>query len=113
MAAGDNRSPKIGGPARLVAGFGFLYAFTVAVLLLLLDNFFRGEPNSDAMLLWLLVPLVASFTAWMAVRSGIALLRISIWFGVVATAFCCWIAVFSYGMWFLPLPFLLMGNWWR
>jgi len=92
----------------MVAAVGFLYAFTVTVLLLLLNDFFRGEPNSDAMLLWLLVPLVASFSAWMAVRSGIALLRVWIWFGIVAMTFLCWIAVFSYGLWFLPLPFLLM-----
>ena len=65
----------------MVAAVGFLYAFMVTVLLLLLNDFFRGEPNSDAMLLWLLVPLVASFSAWMAVRSGIALLRAWIWFG--------------------------------
>ncbi len=65
----------MGGPARLVAGLGFLYAFSVTVLLLLLKDFFSGEPNSDAMLLWLLVPLVVSFSTWMAVRSGVGLLR--------------------------------------
>lgn len=106
--AGDERPSLEGGPARLVAGFGFLYAFVATILLLPLKDFFRDDANRDAVLLWLLVPLVASFGTWMAVRSGFAPLRAWIWFGIVASMFFCWIAVFSFGLLFLPVPMLMM-----
>ena len=108
MTAEDETPPEDGGPARLIAGFSFFYAFVVTVILLLLRDFFRDDPNSDAVLLWLLVPVIASFGTWMAVRSGFAPLRGWVWFGIVATMLFCWIAVFSFGLLFLPVPVLMM-----
>jgi hypothetical protein len=97
-----------GGPARLFAGFSFLYALVVTILLLALKNLFRDDPDRDTVLIWLLLPLAASFGTWMSVRSGFAPLRGWIWFGIVATMFFCWIAVFSFGLLFLPVPVLMM-----
>jgi len=108
VTAEDEGPSQEGGPARLFAGFSFLYALLVTVLLLVLRDFFRDEPDRDAVLLWLMVPLVSSFGTWMAVRSGFAPLRAWIWFGIVATMFFCWIAVFSFGLLFLPVPVLMM-----
>jgi hypothetical protein len=108
VTAEDEGPSQEGGPAGVFAGFSFLYAFVVTVLLLVLRDFFSGEPDHDAVLLWLLVPLVSSFGTWMAVRSGFSPLRAWVWFGVVATAFFCWIAAFSFGLLFLPVPLLMM-----
>lgn len=109
MAAKDGEQSREGAPARLFAGSSFAYAFVVAVLVLLVKDFFRDDPDQDAMLLWLLVPLVASFGGWLAVISGQPLLRGWLWFGIVATLFCCWIAVFSFGLLFLPVLPLMMA----
>jgi hypothetical protein len=108
MTAEDGRPSREGEAARLIAGFSFLYAFVVTVLLLMLRDFFRDDPDSDAVLLWLLVPVVSSFGTWMAVRSGFGPLRAWIWFGIVATMFFCWIAVFSFGLLYLPVPVFMM-----
>ena len=105
----ENGSPvEESGPARLFAGFSFFYALIVTVLLLALKNFFRDEPNSDALLLWLLVPVLGSFGTWMSVRSGFPPLRAWVWLGIVLNLFLCWIAVFSFGLLFLPVPLLMM-----
>ena len=108
MAADEARQASEGAPARLFAGSSFGYAFVAAVLVLVVKDFFRNEPDQDAMLLWLLVPLIASFGGWMSVMSGQPLLRGWLWFGIVAILFCCWIAVFSYGLLFLPVALLMM-----
>jgi hypothetical protein len=108
VTAEDGRPPQEGGPARLVAGFSFLYTFVVTVLLLLLRDFFEDDANRDAVLLWLLVPVVSSFGTWMAVRSGFGPLRGWVWFGIVATMFFCWIAAFSIGLLYLPVPLFMM-----
>lgn len=108
MTPEDGRPASESGPARLFAGFSFLYALVVTVLLLALKNFFRDEPDADAMLLWLLVPVVGSFGTWMSVRSGFPPLRGWIWFGIVLNMFFCWIAVFSFGLLYLPVPLLMM-----
>ena len=108
MTAAGGGPSLDGRAARLLSGFGFLYALVVTVLLLLLRDFFRDEPDSSAVLLWLLVPMTSSFGTWMAVRSGFAPLRAWIWFGIVATTFFCWIAVFSFGLLYAPVPILMM-----
>jgi hypothetical protein len=104
----DGRPASEGGPARLFAGLSFLYAFAAVVLLLALRDFFRDEPDSDALLLWLLVPLIASIGTWMAVLSGFPPLRAWVWLGLVVNLFFCWIAVFSFGLLFLPVSILMM-----
>jgi hypothetical protein len=104
----DGRPVGDAGPARVFAGFSFFYALLVTVLLLTLKNFFRDEPDTDAMLLWLLVPVLGSFGAWMSVRSGFPPLRVWIWLGIVLNLFFCWIAVFSFGLLYLPVPLLMM-----
>lgn len=73
-----------------------------------IEGFFHDDSNQDAVLLWLLVPLVSSFGTWMSVRSGFGPLRVWIWFAIVATMFFCWIAVFSFGLLYLPVPALMM-----
>ncbi|HWC29816.1 MAG TPA: hypothetical protein VG845_07020 [Dehalococcoidia bacterium] len=57
---------------------------------------------------WLLLPLLASFGSWLAVRSAFAPLRCWVWFAVLASLFFIWLAVFSVGGWFLPVPILLL-----
>lgn len=108
MTAEDGRPSPEGGTARLFAGFSFVYAFVVTVLLIALEGFFEDDSNQDAVLLWLMVPLVSSFGTWMSVRSRHAPLRVWIWFGIAATMFFCWIAVFSFGLLFLPVPVFMM-----
>jgi hypothetical protein len=104
----DGRPVEDGGPARVFAGFSFFYSLVVIVLLLLLKNFLRDESNTDAQLLWLLVPLLGSFGTWMSVRSGFPPLRGWVWLGIILNLFFCWIAVFSFGLLFLPVPLLMM-----
>jgi cellulose synthase/poly-beta-1,6-N-acetylglucosamine synthase-like glycosyltransferase len=108
VTAEDEGPPKEGGPARLLAGLAFMYALVVIVALLPLKDLYRDDPDREAVLLWLLVPLVSSFGSWVAVRSGFTLLRAWLWVGILATAFFCWIAAFSFGLLFLPVPVLMM-----
>jgi hypothetical protein len=108
LTAQDGRPPQDGGPARLIAGLSFGYALLVVVALLVRHDLFRNEPDREAVVLWLLVPLVASFGAWMSTQAGYPLLRAWVWFGIVATAFFCWIAVFSFGLLFVPVALLMM-----
>jgi hypothetical protein len=97
-----------GGPARVFAGIAFFYAVTVTVGLLLATNMFSGEQDRDTVLLWLLLPILASFGSWNAVRSAFAPLRGWVWFAVLASMFFVWIAVFSIGLFFVPVPLLLL-----
>jgi hypothetical protein len=93
----------------MFAGLSFLYAFVAIILLFALRNFFRDEPNRDAVLLWLLVPLVGSMGTWLAVLSGFPPLRAWVWLGIVLNLFFFWIAVYSIGPVFLPVPVLMMA----
>jgi hypothetical protein len=96
-------------PALLLAGASLVYAFVAVAVLVLTNDFFEDEPHSDALLLWLLVPLVSSISACLSVLWGEPLLRGWVWLCIVATAFCCWIAAFDYGPWLLPVvPLLLL-----
>jgi hypothetical protein len=108
MTRDEREPPQDSAPAKLFAGLGFVYALAAVTLLLLLKHFFRDDPNRDAALLWLLVPVVSSFGTWMAVYSGFPPLRAWVWLGIVLTLFLCWIAVFSFGLLFLPVAVLMM-----
>jgi hypothetical protein len=102
------KAPPPGGPARIFAGLAFFYALAVTVALLLLNDMFRDEPDGNTVLVWLLLPLLGSFGSWIAVRSGFSPLRAWVWLAVLASMFFVWIAVFSIGIFYLPVPLLLM-----
>lgn len=104
----EDGSVSEGGPARLFAGLSFFYALLVTVVLLLVTDFFSAEPDSTTVLIWLLLPLLASFGSWMAVRSGFSPLRGWVWVAILSTLFFCWIAAFSIGPFYLPVPVLLL-----
>jgi hypothetical protein len=108
LAPEDGRAQVPGGPARLFAGLAFTYALALTAVLLVLTNRFADEPDSDAVTLWLLLPLVSSFGCWLAVRSGFSPLRAWVWFAVLASLFFCWIAIFSIGLLYLPVPLLML-----
>ena len=57
---------------------------------------------------WLTVPVICSFVSWVGVLGGNKLMRIFIWFAVLACVFFCWIAIFSIGVYYLPVPILLI-----
>jgi hypothetical protein len=104
----DQKAPPPGGPAGIFAGLAFFYALIITVVLLVAKDLFRSEPDRDAVLIWLLLPLAGSFGSWLAVRSGFSPLRAWVWFAVLASTFFVWIAVFSIGVLFLPVPLLLL-----
>ena len=96
-------------PALLLASVSFAYSLIAAAAVVLVTDFFNEESHSEALLFWLLVPIVACLTAWLAVILGEPLLRAWVWFCIVATAFTCWIAAFDYGPVLVPLlPMLLL-----
>jgi hypothetical protein len=97
-----------GGPARLIAGLGSFYALSATVVLLLLTDFFADEPNSNTIMLWLIVPVVSSFGTWVAVYSRFSPLRAWVWFAALASFFFCWISIFSIGVYYLPVPLLIL-----
>jgi hypothetical protein len=106
--AEDDGPSQDGGAAKLFSAAGFVYAFAVTVALLPIHDFFRDDPNQDTVLIWLLVPLVASLGTWLAVHSALPPLRASIWLGILPTLFFCWIAIFSIGLLYLPVAVLMM-----
>jgi hypothetical protein len=108
LTAADDQPPPAGGPARIFAGLAFLYALIATVVLLVARNMFRDEPDRDTVLIWLLLPLLASFGSWIAVLSGFSPLRGWVWFAVLASMFFVWIAAFSIGLFYLPVPLLLL-----
>ena len=108
MTSEDGKAPPAGGPAQVLAGVAFFYALAITVVLLVVKDMFRDEPDGDRVLLWLLLPLVGSFGSWIAVRSGFAPLRAWVWFAVLASLFFVWIAAFSIGLFYLPVALLLL-----
>jgi hypothetical protein len=88
--------------AETFAAVSFAYALGAAVVLMAVTGMFGG------LLAWLVLPILASFGSWMAVRSGRPVLRIVIWLSVIFCLFFVWIAVFSFGLVFLPVPALLI-----
>jgi len=103
------------GAASLIAGLAFAYALVATLAVLLLESFFSGEDNQRTVLLWLTLPVGATFLAWMAVSSPNRYLRVTVWFLVLAVLFFCWISIFSIGVYFLPAPALMvisvLGPW--
>lgn len=108
MTPEDGSAPMAGGPASIFAGLAFFYALFITVGLLVAKDFFADEPDSNTVLIWLLLPIVGSFGAWIAVRSGFSPLRAWVWFAILASMFFCWISVFSIGAFYLPVPLLLL-----
>ena len=92
----------------MTPGLAFFYALAVTVVLLVARNLFRGEPDRDRVLIWLLLPLLGSFGSWIAVRSGFSPLRGWVWIAVLASTFFVWISAFSVGLFYLPVPILLL-----
>jgi hypothetical protein len=101
--------------AAMVEATGFAYTLVVTVVLLFLESFFADEDNQRTVLVWLMLPIVASFFAWLAVSSPNPYLKIGVWFLVLAVLFFCWLTIFSIGVYFLPVPFLMvmsvLGPW--
>lgn len=108
MVPVDGRVASAGGPARIFAGLAFFYALILTAALLLLTNRFADEPDSRTVMVWLLLPLLSAFGSWMAVLSGFSPLRAWVWLAIFAAFFFCWIAVFSIGPLYLPVPLLLL-----
>jgi hypothetical protein len=101
--------------ASLVAAAAFAYTLLVTVALLLIERFFNDYDNQRTVLLWLTLPIAASFLGWLAVSSPNHYLRVSVWLLVLGVLFFCWISIFSIGVYYLPAPFLMvmsvLGPW--
>ena len=101
--------------ASLVAALAFAYTLLTTVVLLLLESFFENEDNQRTVLVWLTLPILATFLGWMAVSSPNHYLRIVVWLLVLAVLFFCWLTIFSIGVYYLPAPFLMvmsvLGPW--
>jgi hypothetical protein len=103
------------GAASLVAGVAFAYTLVATLVLLFLNSFFADEDNQRTVLIWLMLPTVASFLGWLAVTAPNPYMRVAVWFLVLAVLFFCWLTIFSIGVYFLPVPFLMvmsvLGPW--
>ena len=82
-------------PARLFAGISFVYAFAVAMGLLLTHSFYSAQP--DSVRLWMLLPTLGSLFTLTAVIAALPPLRVWVWAVILACMFFCWIAAFSSG----------------
>ncbi len=80
----------------------------VTLVLLLATGFFKDDDNPGRVMAWLTVPVIFGFISWVGVLGGNKLMRIFIWFAVLACFFFCWIAIFSIGVYYLPVPILLI-----
>jgi hypothetical protein len=113
MPSGPARATT--GVASLVAALAFAYTLVVTLVLLFLEGFFADEDNQRTVLVWLLLPIVASFLGWLAVSSPNTYLRVAVWFLVLAVLFFCWLTIFSIGVYFLPVALLMvlsvLGPW--
>ena len=103
------------GAAAIVAAVAFAYTLVVTVALLFLESFFEDKGNQRTILVWMLVPVVASFLGWMAVSGARPIFKVTVWFLVLAILFFCWISIFTIGIYYLPVPFLMimsvLGPW--
>ena len=77
-------------------------------MLLLTTGFFQDDDSPGRVMAWLTVPVIFAFISWVGVLGGNKLMRIFIWFAVLACFFFCWIAIFSIGVYYLPVPILLI-----
>ena len=109
------RASRFPGVAALVAALAFLYTLIVTLALLAVEGFFADQDNQRTVLIWLTLPVGATFLAWMAVASPNHYLRMIVWFLVLAVLFFCWLTIFSIGRYYLPAPFLMvlaiLGPW--
>jgi glucan phosphoethanolaminetransferase (alkaline phosphatase superfamily) len=94
--------------APIAAALSLAYALVVTVVLLVVTNFFRDEDDATTVMVWLILPLASAFLSWLAVGSGRPLLRVFVWLLILASLFFCWIAIFSIGVFYLPMPLLLV-----
>lgn len=108
MEPSEPRSRGTNRLASIVAGLAFTYALVVTVVVLAATRMFEGEDNQRTMLAWLALPVLATFLSWLAVSSADSVMRIVVWIMVLATLFFCWISIFSFGIYFLPAPLLLI-----
>ncbi|HWC29247.1 MAG TPA: hypothetical protein VG845_04110 [Dehalococcoidia bacterium] len=101
--------------ASIVAALAFAYSLFATLALLLVEGFFAGQDNQRTVLVWLMLPIVATFLGWMAVSSPNHYLRVGVWFLVLAVLFFCWLSIFSVGVYYLPAPLLMvisvLGPW--
>ena len=101
--------------ASLVAALAFAYTLLATVALLLIEGFFAGHDNQRTVLVWLTLPIVATFLGWMAVSSPNHYFRVAVWLLVLAVLFFCWLTIFSIGVYYLPAPVLMvmsvLGPW--
>lgn len=108
------RRPGLGA-ASIVAAVAFAYTLVVTVALLFIESFFDDRGNQRTILVWMLVPIVASFLGWLAVSGAKPVFKITVWFLVLAVLFFCWISIFTIGLYYLPVPFLMvmsvLGPW--
>ena len=108
----EKRGP---GAAAMVAAAGFGYTLVVTLALIAITGFFGDEDNQRTILIWLTLPIGATFLAWMAVSSPNHYLRITVWFLVLGVLFFCWISIFSIGVYYLPAALLMvisvLGPW--
>jgi hypothetical protein len=68
---------------------------------------FEDESNRRTMLVWIALPLVLSLASWVAVQSGKPVFRAIVWLSVIVVTFFVWIAVFSIGVYYVPVAVLL------
>jgi len=110
----DIRRPGLS-VASLIAALAFAYTLFTTVALLLLESFFSGYDNQRTVLVWLTLPIAATFLAWLAVSSPNHYLRATVWLLILAVLFFCWLTIFSIGVYYLPAPLLMvmsvLGPW--
>jgi hypothetical protein len=101
--------------ASFVAALAFAYSILATVALLFVEGFFNDYDNQRTLLVWLMLPMVASFLGWLAVTSPTHVFRLGVWFLVLAVLFFCWLSIFSVGVYYLPVPLLMvmsvLGPW--
>jgi Flp pilus assembly pilin Flp len=108
MDPAEGRAPPRFRLAPIAAALSVAYALAVTVVLLAATNFFRDEDDATTIMVWLILPLVSAFLSLLAVSSGRPLLRVFVWLLILASLFFCWIAIFSIGVFYLPVPLLLI-----
>jgi presenilin-like A22 family membrane protease len=80
----------------------------LTLVLLLVTGFFGDDPDRNRIMLWMCVPIVASFASWMAVQTGKQVMRLVVWLMVLAVLFFVWLAAFSIGLYYVPVAALLL-----
>lgn len=92
----------------IFAAAAFFWALVCTVVLMAVTGLFEDESNRRTILAWITLPLVLSLGSWVAVQSGRPAFRAVVWLSVLLVSFFVWIAVFSIGIYYGPVVFLLM-----